>query len=68
LIGNKSRLVGSDLAACGLGYLLTSVTSFLLNLFPRRILAIGFTVGLVEVLLATLVGAWLCRWELNVTR
>jgi hypothetical protein len=51
----------------GLGYLLTSVTPFLLNLFPRRILAIGLTVGLVEVLLATLVGAWLYR-EPNVTR
>lgn len=45
----------------GLGYLLTSVTPFLLNLFPRRIFAIGLTVGLVEVLLATLVGAWLYR-------
>lgn len=45
----------------GLGYLLTSVTPFLLNLYPRRILAIGLTVGLVEVLLATLVGAWLYR-------
>jgi hypothetical protein len=44
-----------------LGYLLTSVTPFLLNLYPRRILAIGLTVGLVEVLLATLVGAWLYR-------
>ena len=45
----------------GLGYLLTSVTPFLLNLFPRRIVAIGLTVGLVEVLLSTLVGAWLYR-------
>lgn len=44
-----------------LGYLLTSVTPFLLNLYPRRIFAIGLTVGLVEVLLATLVGAWLYR-------
>jgi hypothetical protein len=44
-----------------LGYLLTSVTPFLLNLFPRRILAIGLGVGLVEVLVATLVGAWFYR-------
>lgn len=45
----------------GLGYLLTSVTPFLLNLYPRRIFAVGLTVGLVEVLLATLVGARLYR-------
>ena len=44
-----------------LSYLLTSVTPFLLNLFPRRILAIDLSVGLVEVLLATLVAAWLYR-------
>jgi hypothetical protein len=44
-----------------LGYLLTSVTPFLLNLYPRRIVAIGLTVGLVEVLLATLLGARLYR-------
>jgi hypothetical protein len=45
----------------GLGYLLTSVTPFLLHLYPRRILAMGLTVRLVEVLLATLAGAWLYR-------
>ena len=44
-----------------LGYLLTSVTPFLLNLYPRRILAADLSVGLVEVLLATLAGAWLYR-------
>jgi hypothetical protein len=44
-----------------LGYLLPSVTPFLLSLFPRRIFAIGLTVGLVEVFLATLLGAWLYR-------
>ena len=45
----------------GLGYLLTSVTPFLLHFYPRRIFAIGLTVGLVEVLLATLIGAYLYR-------
>ena len=45
----------------GLGYLLTSVTPFLLNLYPRRIFAIGLTVGLVEVLVGTVAGAWLYR-------
>ena len=44
-----------------LGYLLTSVTPFFLNFFPRRILAIDLSVGLVEVLLATLAAAWLYR-------
>jgi len=64
----KVRVAIRDLSfVWGLGYLLTSVTPFLLNLFPRRILAIGLTVGLVEVLLATLVGAWLYK-EPNVTR
>jgi hypothetical protein len=56
--GPKTALcVGSFVWA--LGYLLTSVTPFLLNLYPRRILAIALTVGLVEVLLATVFGAWL---------
>lgn len=45
----------------GLGYLLTSVTPFLLKFYPRRIFAIGLTVGLVEVLVGTVAGAWLYR-------
>jgi hypothetical protein len=44
-----------------LGYLLPSVTPFLLQLFPHRIVVTGLTVGLVEVLVATLVGAWFYR-------
>ena len=44
-----------------LGYLLPSVTPFLLNLWPHRISGIGLTVGLLEVLLATLIGARLYR-------
>ena len=44
-----------------LGYLMTSVTPFLLRLYPRRMLAIALAVGLAEVLIATLVGAWLYR-------
>ena len=44
-----------------LGYLLTSVTPFLLHLYPRRIFVIGLLVGLVEVLVATLIGARLYR-------
>ena len=45
----------------GLGYLLTSVTPFLLRFFPHRIFAIDLSVGLAEVLLATQIGAWLYR-------
>jgi hypothetical protein len=55
--GPKTALCGGSFV-WSLGYLLTSVTPFLLNLYPRRIFAIGHTVGLVEALLATLVGAW----------
>ncbi|PYT29640.1 MAG: hypothetical protein DMG57_11010 [Acidobacteria bacterium] len=44
-----------------LGYLLAAVTPLALNLFPVRIMIIGLAVGLVEVLVATLVGAQLYR-------
>ena len=58
--GPKTALC-AGLFVWGLGYLLTSVTQFLLSLYPRRLLSIGLTVGLAEVLLATLIGAWLNR-------
>jgi len=48
-------------AVWGLGYLLASVTSIALHLFPRRVMAIGLAVGLVEVLVGTVAGAWLYR-------
>src|SRR6266568_853912 len=60
---------GPKTAACagsavwGLGYLLASVTPLALHLFPRRLMAIGLAVGLVEVLAGTLAGAWLYREE-----
>ena len=47
----------------GLGYLLASVTPLALHLFPRRLMAIGLAVGLVELLVGTLAGAWLYREE-----
>lgn len=34
-----------------------------LHLFPRHIMAIGLVVGLVEVLVGTVAGAWLYREE-----
>ena len=58
---------GPKTAACagaavwGLGYLLAAVTPLALKLFPTRIMAIGLAVGLVEVIVGTLVGAWLYR-------
>ena len=44
-----------------LGYLLAAVTPFALNLFPARLLVIGLVVGLVEVSVGTLTGAWIYR-------
>ncbi len=58
---------GPKTAACagaavwGLGYLLASVTPLALHLFPRRLMAIGLAVGLVEVIIGTIAGAWLYR-------
>jgi hypothetical protein len=48
-------------AVWGLGYLLAAVTPIALHLFPRHIMAIGLAVGLVEVLVGTVAGAWLYR-------
>jgi len=58
--GPKTALCAGA-AVWGLGYLLASVTPIALHLFPRHILAIGLAVGLVEVIVGTLVGAWLYR-------
>jgi hypothetical protein len=58
---------GPKTAACagaavwGLAYLLASVTPMALHLFPRRLLAIGLAVGLVEVIVGTIAGARLYR-------
>jgi MFS family permease len=40
-----------------LGYLLAGVTPMVMHLAPRRLMAIGIAVGLVEVVAAALVGA-----------
>ena len=60
--GAKTALCAGA-AVWSLGYLLAAVTPLALHLFPRHILAIGLAVGLVEVLVGTLVGAWLYREE-----
>ena len=60
---------GLKTAACagaavwGLAYLLASVTPLALHPFPRRLMAIGLVVGLVEVIAGTLAGAWLYHEE-----
>lgn len=58
--GPKTALCAGA-AVWGLRYLLASVTPIALNLFPARLMVIGLAVGLVEVLVGTLVGAWLYR-------
>src|SRR5262245_17458233 len=47
--GAKTALCAAA-AVWGLGYFLASVTPIALQLFPGRIMAIGLTVGLIEVL------------------
>jgi hypothetical protein len=58
--GPKTALF-AGLAVWGLAYLLASVTPMALHLFPRRLMAIGLAVGLVEVIVGTLAGARLYR-------
>jgi hypothetical protein len=56
----KKKAREKSLVWC-LGYLLADVTPLALKLFPTRLMAIGLAVGLVEVIVGTLVGAWLYR-------
>jgi hypothetical protein len=58
--GPKTALCAGA-AVWGLGYLLAAVGPIALHLFPRHIIAIGLAVGLVEVLVGTVAGAWLYR-------
>jgi hypothetical protein len=60
--GPKTALC-AGLAVWFLGYLLASVTPLALSLFPTRLMVIGLAVGLVEVIVGTLAGAWLYREE-----
>jgi hypothetical protein len=46
-----------------LGYLLAGIPPMALHILPRRLMAIGITVGLIEMLVAALVGAWLYKEE-----
>ena len=58
--GPKTALCAGA-AVWGPGYLLAAVTPIALHLFPRHIMAIGLAVGLAEVLVGTVAGAWLYR-------
>jgi hypothetical protein len=58
--GAKTALCAGA-AVWGLGYLLASVMPIALHIFPRYIMAIGLAVGLVEVLVGAVTGAWLYR-------
>jgi hypothetical protein len=60
--GPKTALCAAS-AVWSLGYLLAAVTPLALNLFPTRLMVIGLAVGLVEVIVGTLAGAWLYREE-----
>lgn len=44
-----------------LGYLLAGVPPMVLHILPRRLMAIGIAVGLIEMVVAALVGAWLYK-------
>jgi hypothetical protein len=57
--GRPMTAVIAGLAVWFLGYLLASVTSLVLNLFPARLMLIGLGVGLVEAIAGTMAGAWL---------
>jgi hypothetical protein len=43
------------------GYVLPTLGQMPLRLFPRRLLVIGCIVGLVEIIAASVVGAWLYK-------
>ena len=60
--GPKTALCAAS-AVWSLGYLLAAVAPLALNLFPTRLMVIGLAVGLVEVIVGTLAGAWLYREE-----
>ncbi|HSB14976.1 MAG TPA: hypothetical protein VLE22_10990 [Bryobacteraceae bacterium] len=54
--GPKTALC-AGLAVWFLGYLLASVAPLVLDLFPARVMVVGLVVGLVDALMATLLGA-----------
>ena len=57
----RATALCAAVAVWRLGYLLASFTPLALNLFPARLLVIGLLVGLVELSVGTLAGAWIYR-------
>jgi hypothetical protein len=53
--------VYAGLGAWFLGYFLPTLTWVPMDLFPRRLMAMAMLVGFVEILVATVMGAWLYR-------
>jgi len=51
----------TGLAYWVIGYALPNLGQMPLGLFPKRLIVIGSIVGLVEIVVASLVGAWLYR-------
>jgi MFS family permease len=58
--GPKTALCAGS-AVWALAYLLAAVPPVVLHILPGRLMAIGIVVGLVEVSLAALAGAWLYK-------
>jgi hypothetical protein len=45
------------------GYLLANAASLIMDLFPARMVVLGLVVGIVEVTVGTIAGAWVYREE-----
>jgi len=55
--------VRAGIAAWALAYFLSNLSIYALDLFPTRLLVITDIVGLVEIVIATVAGAWLYKEE-----
>ncbi|MGC9970136.1 MAG: hypothetical protein ABSE56_06070 [Bryobacteraceae bacterium] len=53
--------VVAALAVWALGYLANAIPTISMQVFPRRLLAYGLAAGLVEVVVGTVLGAWLYK-------
>lgn len=60
--GPKTAL-GAGLATWVIGYVVPSVAPAVMHLYSRRLVAIGVVVGLVEILVASVAGAYLYKEE-----
>ena len=58
-----STAVCAGAAVWALGYLLAGVAPMVLHILPRHLMAYGIAAGLIEVIVAALVGGWLYKEE-----